>query len=293
MSEEEQKTLREDDEPIAFSEFLESVPPGSFTEVSDPTTAKPSPGPHGAITTYEVNTPEIQLHCSGDACNGLRFFRCNEATTQYLSSSALQYFYMRYTCSNCRQTEKVFSLAGKRHPDSPAGRCYKLGEFPEYGPPTPPRLISLIGPDRNLFLKGRRCENQGLGIGAFAYYRRVIEGQRERIFDQIIKVSRRVEAPADLIAKLEVAKAETQFSRALEDAKEAIPQVLLINGQNPLTLLHSALSDGLHSRTDEECLELATSVRVVLAELSECLARALKDDAELKKALARLAAKKA
>ena len=45
--------------------------------------------------------------------------------------------------------------------DLDSGACYKFGELPEYGPPTPARLIKLIGPDRELFLKGTRCENQG------------------------------------------------------------------------------------------------------------------------------------
>jgi hypothetical protein len=57
-------------------------------------------------------------------------------------------------------------------------------------------------------------------------------------------------------------------------------------------LLHSALSDGLHQRSDEQCLEIASSIRVVLAELSERLAQALKDEAELNKALSRLMANK-
>lgn len=39
------------------------------------------------------------------------------------------------------------------------GMCCKLGERPPYGQPTPPRLIKLIGPDRDIFLKGRNCEN--------------------------------------------------------------------------------------------------------------------------------------
>jgi hypothetical protein len=69
-----------------------------------------------------------------------------------------------------------------------SGECYKLGELPVYGPPTPARLISLIGPDREIFLKGRRCGNLGLGIGAFVYYRRVVENQKSRILDEIIKV---------------------------------------------------------------------------------------------------------
>jgi hypothetical protein len=64
---------------------------------------------------------------------------------------------------------------------------------------------------------------------------------------------------------------------------------LIISGRNPLLLLHNALSDGLHRRSDEECLELASAVRVVLAELSDRLGQALKDEVELEKAVSKLA----
>jgi hypothetical protein len=129
--------------------------------------------------------------------------------------------------------------------DTEAGTCYKLGELPVYGPPTPSRLISLIGPDRDIFLKGRRCENQGLGIGAFVYYRRVVENQKNRILAEIFKVSEKIGVTPDQLDILKRAMAETQFTTALASVKSAIPQSLLINGHNPLTLLHSALSDGL------------------------------------------------
>ena len=81
---------------------------------------------------------------------------------------------------------------------------------------------------------------------------------------------------------------DSPLSTALASVKDAIPQALLINGHNPLTLLHSALSEGLHNQTDEYCLEIANSVRVILAELSDRLGQALKDEAELNHALSKL-----
>jgi hypothetical protein len=139
-----------------------------------------------------------------------------------------------------------------------------------------------------LFLNGRRCENQGLGIGAFVYYRRVVEDQKNRILEQITKVAEAVGASPDTIAALKAAQREHRFSKAMDDVKDAIPQRLLIEGQNPLTLLHSALSEGVHNHNDETCLELATAIRLVLAELAELLDHALKDERELKEAVARL-----
>ncbi|HEV3420041.1 MAG TPA: hypothetical protein VG075_07045 [Candidatus Acidoferrum sp.] len=55
-----------------------------------------------------------------------------------------------------------------------------------------------------------------------------------------------------------------------------------------LDFLHDAVSEGLQRKTDEECLELATSIRVVLTELAERISNALKDDQELKQALDRI-----
>ena len=187
------------------------------------------------------------------------------------------------------KNHKTFSLAAFWDGDDFAsGKCYKYGELPEYGPPTASRLIKLIGPDRDMFLKGRRCENQGLGIGAFSYYRRVVENQKNRILSEIITVAKTLGAPTETVQELEAAKVETRFSQALANMKDSIPQALLINGHNPLRLLHFALSNGLHGRDDAYCLEQASSIRVVLAELSERLAQALKDEAEVKRALSHL-----
>ena len=160
--------------------------------------------------------------------------------------------------------------------------------MPPFGPPTPARLITLIGGDRELFLKGRRAENQALGIAAFAYYRRVVENQKARILGEMLRVATLVNAEESLIEELKAAQAESQFSKSVEMIKHGIPQVLLIQGHNPLTLLHGALSQGLHEKSDEHCLELATSIRVVLTELAERIAQALKDEAELNTAVSKL-----
>jgi hypothetical protein len=186
---------------------------------------------------------------------------------------------------------KTFALRIALPRDDPhPGRCLKFGEEPDFGPPTPNRLLRLFGKDSKIFLKGRQCENHDLGIGAFGYYRRVVENHKDQIFDAIIKVTNKI-AP-ELVPTLEAAKNEHQFLKAIDLVKDGIPQGLLINGQNPLTLLHSALSEGLHGRTDEECLQAAHDVRIVLTALVERLDQALKDEAELNAAIERLAKRK-
>ena len=186
----------------------------------------------------------------------------------------------------------MYSIRALLKPGRLSGEIYKYGEHPSFGPPVPAKVISLVGPERDYFLKGRRSESQGLGIAAFAYYRRVIENQKNRLFDEIIRVSAKVGADPEILADLEKAKLEIQFSKAISEIKHGLLQVLLMNGHNPLGLLHSALSEGLHAQTDDQCLELATSIRIVMTELAERISIALKDEAELAGAVSRLFAKK-
>ena len=284
-TESDSEQVQEEIQHESIADFLEGTPPNRVSHISD--LAEYKYIQHAGYCDV-MRTPEIQLHCSSDACNGVRFFRCVSGAGKRLKKS-YEFIYVTYRCSNCQETKKTYSLAIKLdEEESPTGELYKFGELPTYGPPTPPRLVKLIGPDRDTFLKGRRCENQSLGIGAFIYYRRVVENQKNRILNEIIKVSEKLSAPAERIETLKKAVDETQFSKALEMAKDVIPESLLINGHSPVLLLHSALSEGVHALSDEECLELASSVRIVLGELSERLSQSLKDEAELSKALSTL-----
>lgn len=273
-----------------LSEFLESTPPNQWRNIlnlSGPQNIGPYPNSSRAL-----NRPELKLHCSDDSCNGIRFFRCTgvyKCPGPHLRTDTYNYLYVSYQCSNCLRTIKVYSFIAILDTNEEAhGMCYKFGEFPPYGQPIPPRLIKLIDPDREFFLKGRNCENQGLGIGAFTYYRRVVENQKNRILKEIVKVSEKIGVPQDKIDTLQKAIKETQFSKALKMAKDVIPESLLINGQNPILLLHRALSRGVHELSDEECLKLANTVRLVLGELSERLSDLLKDRAELTEAISTL-----
>lgn len=276
----------EQDVPISMAEFLETCPPNQERWVTDVVSrVRFSSGNYGE----GIATPEIQLHCTDEACNGLRFFRCTSEPKTIQKSWS--FVYTTYKCSNCQRVTKRFAFAAMRPDDDTSlGQVYKIGEIPPFGPPTPPRLIKLIGPDRDLFLQGRRCENQGLGIGAFVYYRRVVENQKNRIISEIIKVASKLGVEKEALDELELAIKETQFTKALDSVKHGIPQALLINGHNPLLLLHNALSDGVHGRTDADCLELASNVRVVLIELADRLSQAMKDEVELNNAVSKLAA---
>ena len=264
-----------------FAEFLESSPPDVQASISDLAEVRTNRN-----DIFYPSGSDIQLHCPSERCGGTRFFK-RSGDAPWIDTD-WKFLFVTYVCRNCGKTTKNYAVMVRCESNKKSGFAQKLGEVPAYGPPVPARVITLIGPDREVFLRGRRSENNGLGIGAFAYYRRVVEKQKGRIIGEMGRVAQRVGASKEVAALFAAAAQETQFSKAIETIKTAIPESLLINGHNPLTLLHSALSEGIHEHTDEECLELATSIRVILTELAERMSQVLKDDAELKEAVTRL-----
>lgn len=275
-----------------FADFLESVPPNQDRNVTDFYRAQTAPPPQ--IFRLYLKYPELRLHCDDTACGGPRAFRyipnivAGVTSEIHLTAGQSKSIFLRYRCVNCQRSIKLYAIIGVPDTVTDGAVVRKIGEVPPYGPPTPSGMIKLVGPDRDLFLKGRQCETQGLGIGAFSYYRRVVENQKSRILGKIADVATKSRLSSDVVDKIKAAQKETQFTKAVDMVKDIIPANLMIRGHNPLSLLHSALSEGLHDRDDELCLEAAHDIRVVLAELSERITQALKDEKELNDSLSRL-----
>lgn len=272
---------------VTFAHFLQGMPPFQYGQVLNAFVDR-------SYTRY-LALPSIELHCTHQSCDGVRFFTPVTAVEVQANIHAqgsvpkpLIREFVTYRCKNCGTTDKVFALQVK-----PAGKnaeVFKFGEVPAFGPPNPSKLISLLRPDRALYLKGRQCEIQGLGIAAFSYYRRVIENQRHRIFDEITRVLSSVSPGHPVIADLHAARNARQFAQSVEAIKHALPDSIKISGRDPLRLLHGALSVGIHALSDEECLERATAIRTVLTEFASRLSEVMKDDAELAAAVAKLTA---
>lgn len=270
-------------ESITENEFFEKVPPGQAKivvglDVED----KAFHGPY-----LEWTPSSLLLFCTSDQCNGYRSFDPTGKTYIKKQKKEELFQFVIYACRNCRENSKKYAVSATPISENEV-ELYKFGEVPQFGPPNPPKLMNIMGGERDAYLKGRRCENQGLGIAAFAYYRRVVENQKTKIIGEILKVAEKLSADPELIKDLKAAKAETRFTEAINRIKHGLPPVLLIDGHNPLTLLHAALSEGLHAESDEQCLELATSIRIVLTDLVERMGTAVKEEAALTSAVQRL-----
>jgi len=265
--------------PMEFFSFLQESPPGTFASCADAATVNR----HGGLVLAE---PEVLLWCGHEQCGRTMLFEAVDDNGLHLSEDSLKHVFLTVRCKHCEKTTKTYALRVLVR----GAECLvaKIGEWPPFAPHVPARVLRLVQPDVGIFNQGRRAESLNLGIGALAYYRRVVERQKDALFEAIISVARKTGSSDDVIKDLEKAKSSFQFSRSVEDFKKAIPAALLIDGYNPLILLHKALSIGIHNESDTECLERASDIRLVLTELAERVSIVLRDKGELDKAVNRL-----
>lgn len=281
-------------EQLTLAKVLQDLPPGTYINVSK-VLKKAYKGYSNDDSLIAIDVPDLYLHCDNDTCKGVRNFT-HSAPPYFDDNIPVQESYpferslsIEYSCRNCQQSLKTFFLiVDPIDENEGTADVVKVGEYPFYGPTLPSKLVSILGPDRELFLKGRKCESMDLGIASFTYYRRVVENQKNRIIDAIISVLEKTNAEFETIAKLTEAKREVQFTKAINTIKNLLPKQLYINDHNPLTLLHKALSIGIHNLDDKECLDYAHSIRLVLSEFAERVSEVMKDHNDLKSAINKL-----
>jgi len=164
-----------------------------------------------------------------------------------------------YECQSCRQFKRQFDVYISQDLDF----IYKFGQYPEWEIKMDKNLENALGKHSKTFRKGLVCESQGYGIGAFAYYRRITEEIIDELLDSITDL-------VDEANKAEYKEAleKTKRTRVTQDkidlVKDLLPSILKPNGMNPLGVLHSELSEGLHAETDQACLENASHIKSIL-----------------------------
>jgi hypothetical protein len=243
--------------------------------------------PGGPDYAWGFHSPRIQLHCEVD--DGVRW--CDPGIGN-IGCADYQTLFLPYTCRDCGRWRKTFAVV--LAPDSEAKpkvlTAIKLGEYPPFGSHLAKRLRDMLSnTDLELYRKGLRTEREGHGIGAAAYFRRVVDNQWRALVKKLRDAAEKLGTPPEKLKVFQEALAQSQFSAAVDMLKDAIPaKLLILDGRNPLTLLYKPLSVQIHELTDEQCLQQAADIRVILNETFDNISRVLKDDETLKAAVTRL-----
>ncbi len=169
---------------------------------------------------------------------------------------------VEYFCQSCGEYVRYFMLEfGK---DSEGDYVMKVGQAPPWDIDPDVAVEKMLGARSDYYRRALVCESQSYGIGAFAYYRRIVE---EIIDELLLGITDLVENDEQK-EKYQQALEQTKKTKIAQDkialVKELLPDSLRPGGMNPLSLLHEVLSEGLHGQTDNRCMELSSDVRGVL-----------------------------
>lgn len=229
--------------------------------------------------------PAINLFCEN--CGIERTF--NPASRELFRIGNSDLKYIIYNCAACKFKFTFILYEGCEYEENEAHDPYimKIGQWPTWLPRIDRRLQKLLGDNLDNYKKGLYCEHEGFGIGAFAYYRRIIEDGINDLLDALYEMFTE-EEKEKYKNDMKKAKIERIADKKIEIVKEILPSHLRPGGVNPLARLHSSLSAGLHSGSEKECLQTATDIRLSLEFLLKGIVEIRKEKIDYHKAVIKL-----
>jgi len=264
-------------------------------------TAKPDSkivSPEEFIISWPLYTPaavdgfyppeRVSYVCDGPQCGKeTTWMRMN--SPQYISFEGLEtgLYWVWYLCGLCnhkplsviyRELEREqrtvkhqrFPSSISRIPPGPPSRVavtirvQKVGQFPPLSISIPKALEKNLGDHAALYKKALMSRNEGFGLGAVCYIRRVVEDKTEDLIEVVAQLAESHSIDPETVKKIRAAKAErTTYDNKLRIASTVMPASLLIDGVNPLDVLYGLVSAGLHDLTEEDCIRITDETKSV------------------------------
>jgi hypothetical protein len=133
-----------------------------------------------------------------------------------------------YRCASCNKFLRHFLIKIDREKDY----VMKVGQEPSWDISLDAALEQALGTRAGYYRNALVCESQSYGIGAFAYYRRIVEEIIDELLDDIPALMAGEERDRYLEA-LEQAKNTTVTKDKIDLVKDKLPAVLRPGGQKP------------------------------------------------------------
>lgn len=243
-------------------------------------------GFHYWETLENLPKPAIHMYCN--KCGSEQTFNMinNYDEVDYYKDANISGTLIRtlYRCSACSEFDRRFLIRfwteiiedkNEKGEDIEKKVIYmeKVGQFPSWDISMDKELENLLEKHSSFYKSGLICESQGYGIGAFAYYRRIVEEVIDGLLTSVEDMlTDQAEKEKYAFALVKV-RQTTVTQEKIELVKDLLPNSLRPDGVNPLSALHSALSEGLHAEDEDTCLEYAEAVRNTLVFLVNKLVR--------------------
>ncbi len=251
---------------------------------------------HTYLRNNKVPKPAIHMYCkvcgSEQTFNMINEYYKNSADANEAIHGEIKE--LRYVCSDCNEGLIVFLIhfgVEKKNKDKSLIYLEKVGQIPAWSIKMDKELEKLLGEHADYYKKGLINESQGYGIGAHAYFRRITEDIIDELLDSIYELIEQEEKE-----KYKQALDKTKTTRIAQEkidlVKDLLPNSLKPDGVNPLGVIHSALSKGLHELSDEECMAQAELIRDSLVFLINQIVRSKSSSKSFTESMRKLLGKK-
>lgn len=176
-----------------------------------------------------------------------------------------------YRCHLCRQRSVQYLLLKTDK------TVMKVGQSPAQSTSIPSTIQKRLGVSAIFYRRALTCRNEGFGLGAVAYFRRVVEDQTNELVDVVADSAQAMGMSENDVANIRAAKTQKIYEDKLKIAAQAMPSAMKPDGANPLQALFDLLSVGLHTQTEEECLQIADDVHEIFDYLFDRLRTEIED----------------
>lgn len=233
----------------------------------------------------QLERPAIHMDCqvcdSSQTFNMVSGYAEREMSLAFPTENAV--VRAMYQCTSCGKFRRYFLLKFGPNRDY----VMKVGQEPPWDISLDKTLKKMLGSLADYYKKGLISESQSYGIGAYSYYRRIVDEIIDELLDDIAELMADEERNRYLKA-LEQAKKTKITQDKITLVKDLLPPILRPGDINPLQILHDVLSEGLHRESDEHCIELAMEVREALEFLVNQVAATKKASARFTEVMRKL-----
>lgn len=230
----------------------------------------------------------LELEC--EHCGRTRPFR-EPATAQSgsgrgpepLSSGVARFVYQ---CTGCTDTIWRCWVEVNRT----EGWIRKVGQLPPWSIAIPADLKRHLGRAAEHYKRALICLSQSYGLGACAYMRRVLEDTIDPLLKLELEVRRAEGADAKEVEEISAAIQGKVFDVKTEIAYRHAPRAMIVDGNNPLKLIHDKLSIGVHQLDEDQCVEIAALLSAALEYVVTAMNRQREEKAAFTAAIRQAAA---
>jgi len=205
---------------------------------------------------FSILPKELKMFCNDEKCSQETWWQTGSPAVHFGSSDRIEE--RRYTCKNCGKNYQYYNFIWQE------GMFIKVGQWPPLSIAVLPELTKALGrEDADLYKKALINANFNHGLGAVAYFRRVLENKVNALLDLIAEAAANEQVGAYDLKRIEDVKTSHRVEDKIEVASQLLPASLKPGGHNPLDKLYTLASAGLHGESDEECLDIFSEARFV------------------------------